>query len=109
MVEIIKIVISYLKNLKTRSSYTARKAIDFEYTNDASPNFIKFVGKYKLEGVPYDIGKESDINKMCVNKNDKIWKSDLANSPKAISYILFKTTIKLENYIHKIIYTKLYQ
>ena len=54
------------------------------------------------------IAKKSEINKMCVNKYDKIWKSGLANSPKAISYILFKNTIKLKNDIHQIIYTKLY-
>ena len=32
----------------------------------------------------------------------KSGKRDLANSPKAISYILYKNTIKLENDIHQI-------
>ena len=47
LVEIIKRVISYVKNLKTRPSSTASKALDFEYTYDISPNIIKFVDKLK--------------------------------------------------------------
>ena len=43
---------------------------------------------------------------MCVNKYDNVWKNDLANSPKVISYILYKNTIKLENYMHQIKSTK---
>ena len=47
---------------------TESKALDFEYTNDISPNIIRFVDKFKLEGVPYEIPKKkSEIDKMCVN------------------------------------------
>ena len=102
LVEIIKKVLMYINSLKARPSAIANKAISFEYTNDNSPNITKFIDKFKLDGLPANTPSKYKINKICSGNYDTIWKAELALSPKADSYVLYKNINKLECYTHQI-------
>ena len=102
LVEILKRVISYINNVKSRPSAVCSKALRYEYTNDISPNITKFVNKFILQGVSLDSADKPKINKMCIERYNEFWKKELLASPKTISYVLFKNRISMESYLYNI-------
>ena len=74
----------YTNSIKQKPESTVYKAYLFETKNDVNPNFCNFIEKQNLN---------------CE-------KEQMRNSPKAISYVLFKTTVNIENYLDEIENTK---
>ena len=48
MLDIIKRVISYINNIKTRTHTIAYSAYDFEIGNNTIPNFSSYINKFDL-------------------------------------------------------------
>ena len=106
LLDIFKRVVAYTKNIKNRTSSTVFSAYDFEVNNalnnDPNPNFATYVDKFDLncENI-FDVSKSS-LTKLCQESYDRLWWIQISNSPKAISYITFKSRVKFESYFHQV-------
>ncbi len=114
LIDVIKRIVSYIKNIKGRQDTIAHSAYEFETKNDIAPNFNTYVNKFNLTGDEDIIGKtKNEINKICQHYYDRCWQVGIAESPKAILYKEFKTIVNLEKYLtnvknrkHKIALTR---
>ena len=99
MLDIIKRVISYINNIKTRTHTIAYSAYDFEIGNNTIPNFSN-----KFDLIDQNIYKleKKKVTGICLQNYDRRWVIDIMESPKAISYVLFKKTVFFEKYLYEI-------
>ena len=101
LIDIIKRTISYIKNIKTRTDSLVFEAYTFELNNSIIPNFTTFLNEFEFNENVYENSKYI-IKRTCHDYYDRIWCSALNNSPKAISYKMFKNNVKYENYLDTI-------
>ena len=107
LIDVIKRVISYINNVKERHDSLANSAYLFETRNDVGPNFSKYLNKFNLSGGSNIFGENKNkIKKICQENYDKYWCLGITESPKAISYKKFKTTVYLEKYLSYVINIK---
>ena len=100
--DIIKRTISYMQHIQTRKNSLVFKAWKFEANNEVSPNFNTFINKFDLNFNDMINKNKLEVKKTCHDYYDRFWRSKLQNSPKAISYQLFKNNVILESYLHQI-------
>ena len=103
LVDVIKRVISYIQNIKGRQDSIAYSAYESETQSDIEPNFQTYIKKFNLisEGDIFDEKKEK-VTTICQNYYDRLWRLEINESPKAISYKNFKVTVYLEKYLTNI-------
>ena len=97
LVDVIKRVISYIQSIKRRQDAIAYSAYEYETQSDIEPNFQTYIKSFNLisevgsEGKIFDKKKE----KVTIIKLS-LWRLEINESPKAISYKKFKVTVFLE-------------
>ena len=80
----------------------AYSAYEFELTNEEIPNFHSYVNKFNLNDQDIYTLPKKQINNICLNDYDRRWCIKIRESPKAISYGIFKTTVFYEKYLSEI-------
>ena len=104
LLDIIKRVISYTSNIKGRPHTIAHSAYNFETKNDLIPNFCVYLNKFNLgDQNIYDLQK-SKVSSICQSQNnyDRRWCINIKDSPKAITYGMYKNTVFFEKYLYEI-------
>ena len=103
LVDIIKRVISYIQNIKERQDSIAYSGYEFETGNYTEPNFQRYIEIFNFINVG-DIYHESKekVKKICLNYYDRLWWSEVAESPKAITYKIFKVNVSFEKYLSSV-------
>ena len=102
LLDIIKRVISYTKNIKGRDSSIVYEALEFETKNDINPNFCTFINKFQLNSEELLVKEKHAVNTICRDNYDRYWCVEIRNSPKALSYATFKNTVYLEKYLYEV-------
>ena len=101
IIDIIKRVIYYITSIKQRSSSTVHSTIEFENNINLAPNLTTFINKFQLN--PNIIaGKKKEINNICKDDYDRYWKTKISESPKAITYAMFKSSVHPEKYLFEL-------
>lgn len=95
-------VISYIKSIKNRAESTVHTAYLFEKNNVTSPNFCTFMSKFDMDVEELCDKSKTEVKTLCNSNYDRYWSSALNESPKAESYILFKTNLCFEKYLYVI-------
>ena len=100
IVQIIKRVISYIGNIKTRNSSLVN--VTFNYELGTESNMVTFLDKFDLNA--NDLCKKSKfaLEKICNNNYDRYWSRVVNESPKALSYALFKNNVHFEKYLSQV-------
>lgn len=106
LVDVIKRVISYISNIKVRKRTIAYSAYDYETKNDTVPNFNTYVTKFNLSNQDLYVLQKGKVSSICQDNYDRRWGDDIRDSPKAVSYGIFKNTVSLEKYLYQIRNTK---
>ena len=102
ILQILKRVISYINSVKKRKFSTVNTAFEFESKNDINPNISTYIDKFNLiEGNLIDV-KKHKLNKICQDNYDRYWWGVVNDSPKAISFVMFKRSVCLEKYLHQV-------
>ena len=99
LVDIIKRIISYIRNIKGRTHTIAYSAYDFETKNNIIPNFYNYICKFDLCAHDLYTDQKSNVDIICQHNYDRCWGVNIKDSPKAISYVLFKNTVFFEKYL----------
>ena len=96
--QVIKRYILYVKKLKQTTSNLSYDSFNYETETEAIPNFMVFLEKFNMN---IDILQDPkiDIKKLCSETYDRFWRESISESPKAISFIKYKTRINLESYL----------
>ena len=103
LIDIIKRIISYIKNINERRESIVYSAYEFELKNDSEPNLKKYINNFNLsDGNEILEKKKNIIKEICRDNYDRCWCTMLVESPKANSYIKFKNRISLEKYLSSI-------
>ena len=103
LIDIIKRIISYIKNINERRESIGYSAYEFELKNDSESNVKKYINNFNLSDGNEILEKKTNIIKeICQDNYDMCWCTMLAESPKANSYIKFKNRISLERYLSSI-------
>ena len=102
ILDIIKRVLLYTKNIKERISSSVYCAFNFESENVMPPNFTTFISKFIPNQRELESLSRSDVRKACNDLYDRYWWPKILDSPKAISYASFKNTVFLEKYLYTI-------
>ena len=100
IVQIIGRVISYINNIKTRNSSLVHAALRYELDTDS--NMATFVNKFGLNLNDLYNKSKFVVNKICNNNYDRYWSRVVNESPKALSYALFKNNIHFEKYLSEV-------
>ena len=106
LLDIIKKVISYISNIKGRINTIAYSAFEYEINNDIVPNFNSYINKFNLSDQDLYAVSKFKVSVICQENYDRRWGVYIENSPKAVSYGMFKTTVYFEKYLYKIRSTK---
>ena len=102
LVQIIKQVITYVNSVKERKFSTVNTAFEFESKNNIIPNISTYIDKFNLnEENLIDIRKQK-LNKICWDNYDRYWWGVVNDSPKAISFVMFKRSVCIEKYLHQV-------
>ena len=102
LIDIIKRVISYRKNINERREIIVYSACEFELKNDSEPN-LKYINNFNIsDGNEILEKKKNIIKEICQDNYDRCWCTMLVESLKANSYIKFKNRISLEKYLSSI-------
>ena len=80
----------------------AYSAYEFESTNEEIPNFHSYINKFNLSDQDIYTLPKKKISNICLNDYDRRWCIKIRESPKAISYGIFKTTVFYEKYLSEI-------
>ena len=88
LIQVIKRVISYISNIKERSSSLADIAFQWELSTEH--NMFAFVNKFNLNANDSHRKSKYEVKRICHYNYDRYWATALKESPKALSYILFK-------------------
>ena len=106
LIDVITRLVSYINNVKEKKDSLANSAYLFETKNDIGPNFSKYLDRFKLSDMSDIFGNKKKIRKLCHENYDKYWILGIGESPKAISYKKFKTTVYLETYLSYVVNVK---
>ena len=98
--QVIKRYASYVKKLKQNTSNLCYDAFIYETENPEFPNFMSFLEKFNLNIDILQNSKE-DTKKICHGTYDRFWADSISESPKAISFNKYKTSINLETYLYQ--------
>ena len=74
-------------------------AFDFECRNNVRPNFCLFVNNFNLNNEDVFNANKRELSRICRDNYDRIWWTLINESPKAVSYMMFKKTIFPEKYL----------
>ena len=99
LVQVIKRLVLYTANIKKRTSSIVNTAFQFESQNNIMPNFCLFIDKFNFDRIDLLDPRKNKLTKICIGNYDRYWSQELNNSPKAISYATFKSTICMEKYL----------
>jgi hypothetical protein len=100
IVQILKRVISYVGNIKQRSSTLVNVASQCELTTES--NMTTFLQKFDLNIEELHDKSKFEVKNICHNNYDRYWSKAVNESPKALSYILFKNNVRLEKYLYQV-------
>ena len=96
LIDIIKMTISFMQDILKRKASLVFQAWKFESNNDILPNFILFLTKFNINlNDIIDVNKDK-VKKICHDSYDRFWRSCLHDSPKVISYVMFKKMLNLK-------------
>ena len=99
LLEILKRYVLYKKNVIARKTSIVNTAFEFETSNDVNPNFCDFVENFNLINTElFDVEKRA-LHYLCRDSYDRIWKAEIMESPKALSYKLIKYSVFPEKYL----------
>ena len=96
---IIKRFISYIKNIQTKKSLLCYDSVVFETENSELPNFYSFNKIFGLNVQELIMKSKGEVNKICNGNYDRFWSGKISLSPKAASFIKFKTNISIESHL----------
>ena len=102
--QVIKRYIAYVKKLKQTTSNLSYDSFIYETENPENPensgipNFMSFLEKFNLNIDTLQKSK-TDIKKLCSGTYDRFWRGIISESPTAISFNKYKTSINLEPYL----------
>ena len=74
-------------------------ALNYESTNVMMPNFLLFFRSFDIDLSTVTNWSKNVIKNKCIDIYDKYWWNKLLNSPKALTYVLFKTEIRFEPFL----------
>ena len=96
--QVIKRYILYVKKLKQTTSNLSYDSFIYETENPGTPNFMSFLEKFNLN---IDIlqNSKTDIKKLCSGTYDRFWGGIISESPTAMSFNKYKTSINLESHL----------
>ena len=98
LTQVLKRVIAYISKIKEGNSSLVNIAFQSELNYD--PNIFNFVKNFNLD-IDDLQSKSKYVVKKTVNYNyNRSWLTVLKESPKALSYILYKNNVCLENYLY---------
>ena len=100
LVQIIKRVVLYIGNIKKRNSSLANVAFQCELNNE--PNMVLFLKKFDLNADDLIDKSKFQVRNICDDNYDRYWSRAISESPKALSYILFKKNVCFEKYLTQI-------
>ena len=100
IVDIIKRVVNYTKDIEDRPTSTVNKALNFEKNDASTPNFFTYITNFNLNHNDFANSNKQDITRTCHDNYERYWLNEIrSNSPKAITYITFKFSINTEKYL----------
>ena len=102
LLNVIKRVIRYTNSIKQISSSTVFTAFNFESGNNLNPNFCNFLEKFDLNNITIFGKSKTQLTKICQDSYDRFWLNQINNSPKAITYVKFKTTVNYGKYLDQV-------
>ena len=85
-----------------RKSILPIVALKYEANNSVMPNFLLYFRRFDIDYTDITNLSKDKIKRLCRTIYDNHWWDKLVNSPKALSYILFKSDISLEPYLSQI-------
>ena len=100
IVQVIKRVISYVGSIKQRTSSLVNVAFQCELYTE--PNMVTFLNKFELDANDLHDKSKVQEKKICDDNYDRYWSKAVRESPKALSYILFKNNVSLEKYLNQV-------
>ena len=101
LLQVIKRVIAYIRNIKDINSSLVNIAFQYESESTTEPNLRTFVDKFNLNASELVEKSKHEVKKICHDNYDRYWFTMLSVSPKALSYMLFKKYICLERYLYQ--------
>ena len=100
IVDIIKRVVNYTKDIENRPTSTVNKALNFGKNDASTPNFFTYITNFNLNHNDFANSNKQDITRTCHDNYERYWLNEIrSNSPKAITYITFKFSINTEKYL----------
>ena len=96
LIDIIKKTISFMQDIQKRKASLVFQAWKFESNNDILPNFILFLAILNINLNDIIEVNKYKVKKICHDSYDRLWRSCLYDSPKAISYAMFKKMLNLK-------------
>ena len=100
LVQIIKRVVSYIGSIKKRNSSVVNVAFQCELNTE--PNMVAFLNKFDLNANDLHDKSKFKVKKVCDDNYDRYWSRAVSESPKALSYILFKRNVCFEKYLYQV-------
>ena len=100
LVQVIKRVISYIDNIKKRNSSLVNVAFQCEL--NVEPNTVALLNKFELNANDLYDKSKFQVKKICDDNYDRYWSRTISESPKALSYNLFKNNVCFEKYLSQI-------
>ena len=97
IVQVIKRVISYIGNFKIRNSSLVNAAFNHELNSEL--NLVTFLEKFELNVADLLNKSKYVVKKVCDDNYDRYWSRAVQDSPKALSYFLFKNSVHFEKYL----------
>ena len=93
LIDITKRTISFMQDIQKCKASLAFQAWKFESN---LPNFILFLTKFNINLNDIIEVNKYTFKKICHDSYDSLWRSCLHDSPKAISYVMFKKMLNLK-------------
>ena len=84
------------KNIQTKKSLLCYDSVVFETENSKLPNFYSFNKNFGLNAQELIMKSKGEVNKIC---NGNYESGKISQSPKAASFIKFKTNIRIESHL----------
>ena len=95
-----------MSNIKGGDSSLVNTAYQYERDLNVEPNLLAFFNKFNLNVAELLEKSQYEVKKICQYNYDRFWSTSLNESPKALSYILFKKNVCLEKYLYYVKNTK---
>ena len=97
IVQIITRVISYIGNIKNMNHSLVNAAFSYELNTEL--NFVSFLEKFEFNVTELLNKSKFVVKKVCNNNYERFWSRAVQDSPKALAYSLFKTSVHFEKYL----------